>query len=140
MPVAAFGYVGLRSDKLDDWAEYAPKFLGLQLVERTQSALKFRTDDRKQRITTPVAFVPGRPISGFRTGTLGMGHVVLNVESVEDLLWFYQDALGFGLSDYILRPFKAYFLPRQPTSSQPGHDRNRPQRHPPHHAGAHEPR
>src|SRR5262249_61417539 len=50
MSVAAFGYVGLRSDKLDDWAEYAPKFLGLQLVERTQSALKFRMDDRKQRI------------------------------------------------------------------------------------------
>ena len=50
MSVAAFGFVGLRSDKLDDWAEYAPKFLGLQLVERTQSALKFRMDDRKQRI------------------------------------------------------------------------------------------
>jgi len=50
MSLAAFGYVGLRSDKLDDWAEYAPKFLGLQLVERTQSALKFRMDDRKQRI------------------------------------------------------------------------------------------
>ncbi|HUC47050.1 MAG TPA: biphenyl 2,3-dioxygenase, partial [Hyphomicrobiaceae bacterium] len=50
MSVGAFGYVGLRSDKLDDWAEYAPKFLGLQLVERTPSALKFRMDDRKQRI------------------------------------------------------------------------------------------
>ena len=33
-------------------------------------------------------FVPGRPISGFRTGTLGMGHVVLHVKSVEDARWF----------------------------------------------------
>jgi 2,3-dihydroxybiphenyl 1,2-dioxygenase len=177
--VGAFGYASLRSDKIDDWAEYGPKFLGLQLVERTRSALKFRMDDRKQRIVVsseetaqnafgwevedaaaldrlagrleaakvpverlPAAvvalrgvragiafadpagtrleafygaeasdtpFVPGRPISGFRTGTLGMGHVVLHVKSVDDLRWFYQDVLGFGLSDYILRPFRAYF-------------------------------
>ncbi len=36
-------------------------------------------------------FRPGRAISGFRTGPLGMGHVVLTVERVEDVLWFYQD-------------------------------------------------
>ena len=180
MPIDAFGYASLRSDKIDDWAEYGPKFLGLQLVERTRHAVKFRMDDRKQRIvvtaeetepsafgwevgsatdldtlagrleaakvpvrrldaaaaalrgvkdaiafqdpagtrleafhgaeTAPEAFVPGRPISGFRTGTLGMGHVVLHVKSVEDMRWFYQDVLGFGLSDYILKPFKAYFF------------------------------
>src|SRR6185369_13938726 len=50
MSVASFGYASLQSDKLDDWAEYGPKFLGLQLVERSKSALKFRMDDRKQRI------------------------------------------------------------------------------------------
>jgi 2,3-dihydroxybiphenyl 1,2-dioxygenase len=55
-------------------------------------------------------FVPGRAISGFRTGALGMGHIVLNVERVEDLLPFYREVLGFRLSDYALRPFKAYFL------------------------------
>jgi 2,3-dihydroxybiphenyl 1,2-dioxygenase len=158
--------------------------LGLQLVERTKSALKFRMDDRKQRIVVsseeaadnafgwevedaaaldalagrletakvpvtrvPAAvaglrgvrdairfqdpagtnleafhgaekadapFAPGRPISGFRTGTLGMGHVVLHVKSVEDVRWFYQDLLGFRLSDYILRPFKAFFFHLNP--------------------------
>ena len=30
-------------------------------------------------------FTPGRAISGFRTGPLGMGHVVLNVESIDDV-------------------------------------------------------
>ena len=180
----AFGYASLRSDKLDDWADYGAKFLGLQLVERTSSALKFRMDDRKQRIVIsrepeaenafgwevedaaaldavagrleaanvpverlPAAiaglrgvkegirfrdpagtsleafygpeiadapFAPGRILSGFRTGTLGMGHVVLHVKSVEDLRWFYQDVLGFGLSDYILKPFKAYFFHLNP--------------------------
>lgn len=55
-------------------------------------------------------FRPGRSISGFRTGPLGMGHAVLTVERVEDLVPFYQDLLGFRLSDYALRPFKAYFF------------------------------
>ena len=47
MSVAAFGYASLRSDKLDDWADYGPKFLGLQLVERTRASLKF-PDGRPQ--------------------------------------------------------------------------------------------
>jgi 2,3-dihydroxybiphenyl 1,2-dioxygenase len=55
-------------------------------------------------------FRPGRAISGFRTGPLGMGHVVMNVVRVDQVLPFYQDLLGFRLSDYTLRPFKAYFL------------------------------
>ena len=184
MTLSSFGYASLRSDKIDDWADYGAKFLGLQLVERTKSALKFRMDDRKQRIVVsseeaadnafgwevedaaaldalagrletakvPVTrvspamaglrgvreairfqdpagtnleafhgaekadapFAPGRPISGFRTGTLGMGHVVLHVKNVEDLRWFYQDVLGFRLSDYILRPFKAFFFHLNP--------------------------
>jgi 2,3-dihydroxybiphenyl 1,2-dioxygenase len=60
------------------------------------------------------AFTPGRAISGFRTGPLGMGHVVLNVESIERLLPFYTQTLGFHLSDFTLRPFKAYFLHLNP--------------------------
>jgi 2,3-dihydroxybiphenyl 1,2-dioxygenase len=59
-------------------------------------------------------FVPGRPISGFRTGSLGMGHVVLHVKSVDNVRWFYQDVLGFRLSDYIHHPFKAYFFHLNP--------------------------
>jgi 2,3-dihydroxybiphenyl 1,2-dioxygenase len=55
-------------------------------------------------------FAPGRPISGFRTGALGMGHAVLNVVRIDDVLPFYRDVLGFRLSDFTLRPFKAYFL------------------------------
>ena len=39
-------------------------------------------------------FRPGRTISGFRTGPLGMGHIVLTVERVEDLLGFYRDVLA----------------------------------------------
>jgi len=55
-------------------------------------------------------FKPGRSISGFRTGALGMGHAVLTAERLDEVLPFYQDILGFRPSDYILKPFKAYFF------------------------------
>jgi 2,3-dihydroxybiphenyl 1,2-dioxygenase len=55
-------------------------------------------------------FKPGRPITGFRTGALGMGHAVLNVEEVEPLLPFYRDLLGFKVSDFGLKPYKLYFF------------------------------
>jgi 2,3-dihydroxybiphenyl 1,2-dioxygenase len=178
--LTGLGYVGIRSDRLDDWAAFGPGFLGLELVERTAGMLKFRMDDRKQRIivsgaeeahhafgwevadaaaleavaarveaakvrvepmaaaelalrgvtagirfadpagnrleafhgpeSAAEAFRPGRPISGFRTGSLGMGHVVLHVPSVEDLQWFYQDVLGFRLTDYAIEPFRIFFF------------------------------
>src|SRR5690348_18434796 len=50
MPVEALGYFGIRSSNLDDWASYATRFLGLQLVEKTSSMLSLRMDDRKQRV------------------------------------------------------------------------------------------
>lgn len=55
-------------------------------------------------------FNPGRAISGFRTGALGLGHAVLTVERIETVRPFYESLLGFRLSDYTLAPFKAYFF------------------------------
>jgi 2,3-dihydroxybiphenyl 1,2-dioxygenase len=55
-------------------------------------------------------FLPGRSISGFRTGPLGLGHAVLTVENVDAVMPFYVDVLGFNLSDYMQKPFRAYFF------------------------------
>lgn len=55
-------------------------------------------------------FRPSRSIAGFRTGALGLGHVVLTDSDLGPLLAFYRDLLGFGLSDFMLSPFPAYFL------------------------------
>jgi 2,3-dihydroxybiphenyl 1,2-dioxygenase len=60
--------------------------------------------------TDDTPFVPGRAISGFRTGPLGLGHIVLTVQSIDAMLPFYMDLLGFRLSDYIEEPFRAYFF------------------------------
>ncbi len=56
------------------------------------------------------AFVPGRPISGFKTGPVGMGHAVLHVKDAHALVPFYRDLLGFSLSDYGLQPVPLYFF------------------------------
>jgi 2,3-dihydroxybiphenyl 1,2-dioxygenase len=61
----------------------------------------------------PDPFKPGRNMSGFRTGPLGLGHVVFNVESVEVIdraMPFYRELLGFKLTDYYSYPFEARFL------------------------------
>ena len=55
-------------------------------------------------------FRPGRPISGFLTGPLGIGHAVLNVVDIDQLLPFYRDLLGFRVSDYGVKPYKLYFF------------------------------
>lgn len=60
--------------------------------------------------TTTEPFKPGRSISGFRTGPLGMGHAVLHVENVDALVPFYRDVLGFHTSDWMVKPFRAHFF------------------------------
>src|ERR1700727_3016278 len=50
MSLAALGYVGIRAKDLSEWATYATKFLGMQLVEHTGGTLTLRMDDRKQRV------------------------------------------------------------------------------------------
>ena len=53
---------------------------------------------------------PGRPIQGFKTGPLGMGHVVFQAKEPELLATFYADMLGFRLSDYGKKPIPLFFF------------------------------
>lgn len=181
MSITALGYIGVHSDKLDDWSALATGLLGMQQIDRAGTTRVFRMDDRKQRFVVTgesgdrlaftgwetanaaamdalagrledhgvrvyranraladqrgvadliafddpggnrvevfhgaaladTPFQPGRPISGFRTGPLGMGHAVMHVADVTPLLQFYRDLLGFGVSDYGLTPYPLYFF------------------------------
>ncbi|RWI57087.1 MAG: biphenyl 2,3-dioxygenase [Mesorhizobium sp.] len=181
MAINALGYLGVRSDRLDDWSDFAGTLLGMQKIDRGGTALAFRMDDRMQRLLVsdeagdtlafmgweveraddlenyadrleqagvkvilgskalcdrrfverliafedPMGnrvelfhnpmiasdpFVPGRPIDGFRTGPLGMGHAVLHVRNIEVMLPFYRDLLDFHVSDYGLEPYGLYFF------------------------------
>ena len=185
MTIQALGYLGIGTDRLDDWTHFAANWLGMQPVDRGAGVRAFRMDDRKQRLVVDRSlpegqryfgwevadaaaldalaarlenagvvvqrepatladqrfvsglisfadpsgnrleafhgaqiadepFRPGRSISGFRTGPLGMGHVVLTVTSLAASLPFYCDLLGFRISDYIRAPINAYFLHANP--------------------------
>ena len=56
------------------------------------------------------AFSPGRPIAGFNTGALGLGHVLLQTADARECAAFYREALGFRLSDWRDEPHAARFL------------------------------
>ena len=52
----------------------------------------------------PDPFNSPRPIGGFVTENMGLGHVLLNVQDVESNLKFYRDVLGMRVTDYVIRP------------------------------------
>ena len=181
MAINALSYIGVNSDKIEDWSNYSEKCLGMQRVDRAKGTLSFRMDDQKQRLAItgdtgdslafigwevekkedlqtyaakleknniPVTlgnssysdkrfvdeliyfndpqgnrielvyspmkdndpFKPSRPISGFKTGALGMGHVVLHVKNFDAVVPFYRDILGFKISDYSHTPISLCFF------------------------------
>jgi extradiol dioxygenase len=48
----------------------------------------------------PVPFFPTRPISGFKTGGMGLGHMLVHVQDLDASVRFYRDLLGFRISDF----------------------------------------
>ena len=50
MQLQSLGYVGVRTGDVDQWATYATRFLGMQLVDQSRGTRAFRMDDRKQRL------------------------------------------------------------------------------------------
>ena len=181
MSINALSYIGVNSDKLEDWQNFATKYLGMQSINHGTKSLCFRMDDQKQRfaisgepgdklaflgwevekksdlqmyakrldvIGVPAqlgnknltdmrfveellyfddpagnrielvykphldkdSFVSGRPISGFKTDICGLGHAVLHVSNVNDLIPFYRDTLDFKISDYSHDPISLCFF------------------------------
>ena len=50
MAINALSYIGVNSDKIEDWSDYSQKCLGMQKVDRGKGTLSFRMDDHKQRL------------------------------------------------------------------------------------------
>ncbi|HTB02106.1 MAG TPA: VOC family protein [Bradyrhizobium sp.] len=65
MEIQAFGYLGVGSSDLDDWAAFATSTVGMQPVDRASSMRAFRMDDRKQRLFIDRAIEPGTQVFGW---------------------------------------------------------------------------
>jgi catechol 2,3-dioxygenase-like lactoylglutathione lyase family enzyme len=50
MAVQALGYLGISTQDIDEWSDFATRQLGSQLVDRGVSRRAFRVDDRRQRV------------------------------------------------------------------------------------------
>jgi hypothetical protein len=50
MAVQALGYLGIGTQDIDEWSDFATPRLGLQLVDRGVSRRAFRVDDRRRRV------------------------------------------------------------------------------------------
>ena len=50
MPIQSLGYLGVRSDRLDDWKHFAGKILAMQMADKGGRQLSFRMDDLIQRL------------------------------------------------------------------------------------------
>lgn len=46
----ALGYLGIGTQDIDEWSDFATRQLGLRLVDRGVSRRAFRVDDRRQRV------------------------------------------------------------------------------------------
>ena len=55
-----------------------------------------------------------RPHGGFRTGRMGMGHMVLLAQDIDAMSAFYRDVMGLRLSDYMVKPYRLMFLRANP--------------------------
>ena len=81
MAIQGLGYAGFGSDALDDWRQFGTGLVGLQAVERGNSLLAFRMDDRKQRIVIDRALAEGTRFFGWEVADaialdqIGRAHV-----------------------------------------------------------------
>ncbi len=51
MAIKALSYLGVNSQKIQDWSSYATKKLGMQEIDKTKNSLMLRMDDQKQRFS-----------------------------------------------------------------------------------------
>ncbi|MEM7260206.1 MAG: VOC family protein [Pseudomonadota bacterium] len=123
----ALAFIGWEVQSADDLTRYATRLenaghaveIGSSSLadQRCVAQLVYFHDPQGNRVelfykpqVSTEPFIPGRPISGFKTGPVGMGHAVLHTSDMDTLVPFYRDLLEFSVSDYGLKPVPLYFF------------------------------
>src|SRR5271168_1675330 len=65
MEIQALGYMGVGASNVDEWSDFATKWLGMQMVERGNTGRAFRMDDRKQRLVIDRTLAEGERYFGW---------------------------------------------------------------------------
>ena len=117
--VVFVGWEVPTSEALDEMAENLTR-RGIPFEEATPAELEHRKVVRMIKLResggAPIEifhgplvlwerpFLPATPISGFNTGSLGLGHMILFQKDLKEATEFYHEVLGFKISDYISVP------------------------------------
>src|SRR5271170_1230026 len=65
MEIRGLGYMGVGASDLSDWTTFATNWLGMQMIERGNTARAFRMDDRAQRLVVDRSLADGERYFGF---------------------------------------------------------------------------
>ena len=65
MEIQGLGYMGVGASDLSDWTSFATNWLGMQVIERGNTARAFRMDDRQQRLVIDRSMAEGERYFGF---------------------------------------------------------------------------
>ena len=91
--IMGLGYAGFGSDRLDDWRQFGTNLLGFQAVERGNSLLAFRMDDRKQRVVIDRAIGEGARFFGWEVAdaaALRWRPLTMKVEKIAPATFFLE--------------------------------------------------
>ena len=111
-------YIGLQTPTMAEYedSKAALKAAGVSVTQGTQpeiahrrliDVVKFETGGLPFELSIgpntrwDPPFQPARPMSGFKTGSLGFGHLVLRSTDRDESAGLLTKALGFRISDYI---------------------------------------
>lgn len=119
----ALSYLGIRSDKLNDWTSFAGGLLGMQKIDKSGKSMAFRMDSQEQRLL--VSDEPGETLAfmGLEVGArddletlaakLDAAGTPVHIGSreladrrlVQDLIWFL-DPMG-NRNELVYKPMLA---------------------------------
>ena len=91
MAISALGYLGIRSDRLEDWSDFAGSLLGMMKIDRSATALAFRMDDRIQRLL--VSDEPGDTLA-FMGWEVETGHDLQLLDRIHQSSHDFREALA----------------------------------------------
>ena len=90
-PIQALGYLGLRSNNLDDWPAFAGGVLGMQVISDGPDRMRLRMDEKAQRYFISRSDAPALDFVGFEVASAadlatmrdGLRHKGLDVRTGE---------------------------------------------------------
>ena len=110
MAISSLAYLGVRSDLLGDWQDFASGLLGMQAFDRGGKTLSFRMDDRVQRLV--VSDEPGKRLP------LSVGKFRINPilkilpRGLNGLVWLLNLGMRPFVIDVLLRTWSFSMIPR----------------------------